>query len=194
MLQRAAAFGAMMDRRRRVCQFSDRPVPPELMQELVRTAGTVPSGAHKQPWTCCLESGPDLERRICEAAEQEEFESYNGRMPPGRRKDLAPLGPVWRKSFPGIAPYLVVVFERAYEVMAGGERKNQRVEESVGLARGLLLAAIQNPGPMNVLSRLLEPPENERPFLLRPVGYAAQPCEVPDIHRKTLENTLLHYP
>lgn len=89
----------------------------------------------------------------------------------------------------------MVVFERAYEVMAGGaKRKNYYVEESVGLACGLLLAAIQNPGPMNVLSRLLEPPENERPFLLRPVGYAAQPCEVPDIHRKTLENTLLHYP
>jgi iodotyrosine deiodinase len=174
------------------------------MQDLIRTASTAPSGAHKQPWTFCLVSGPELKRRIREAAEQEEFESYNGRMPPDWLEDLAPLGTDWRKPFLEIAPYLVVVFKRAYEVLPeGGKRKNYYVEESVGIACGLLLAAIQNaglvtlthtPSPMNFLSRLLDRPENERPFLLLPVGYAAEPCEVPDIHRKSLENVLLHYP
>ena len=124
-------------------------------------------------------------------------------MPPEWLEDLATLGTDWRKPFLEGAPFLVAVFKRAYEVTPkGGKRKNHYVEESVGLACGLLLAAIQNaglvtlthtPGPTNFLSRLLDRSVSERPFLLLPVGYATQPCEVPDIHRKTLENVLLHY-
>jgi nitroreductase len=135
--------------------------------------------------------------------EKEEQENYSGRMPPEWLEDLAPLGTDWRKEFLETAPCLIVVFKRAYERMPdGSRRKNYYVEESVGIACGFLLAAAQNaglvtlthtPSPMNFLARILERPENERPFLLIPVGYPAMDCTVPDLHRKKLEEVLVRY-
>lgn len=198
---RARDFFALMNKRRSVRHFSDHPVRLEVMEDLIRTASTAPSGAHKQPWTFCLVGDPELKRRIREAAEQEEQESYNGRMPPDWLEDLAPLGTDWQKPFLEVAPWLVVVFKRAYELKPDGtKRKNYYVEESVGIACGFLLAAIHNvglvslthtPSPMNFLARLLDRPENERPFLLLPVGYPAEGCMVPDLKRKNLDQVLL---
>ena len=199
----ASAFFQLMDRRRSVREFSDRAVPVEVVEDIVRTASTAPSGAHKQPWTFCVVGDPALKRQIREAAEKEEYESYNGRMPPEWLEDLAPIGTDWHKPFLEVAPWLIVVFKRAYELDPnGGRRKNYYVEESVGIACGFLLAAVHQaglaalthtPSPMNFLARLLDRPDNERPFLLMPVGYPAADCRVPDLQRKSLDRVLVRH-
>ncbi|MBL7939219.1 MAG: nitroreductase family protein [Flavobacteriales bacterium] len=203
MRDRAKRFHELLAGRRSVRHFSEEPVPIEVIEHLVRTAGTAPSGAHKQPWTFCVVTDPALKHAIRKAAEEEERASYEGRMPPEWLEDLAPLGTDWHKEFLDIAPCLIVVFKRAYEVMPdGSKRKNYYVEESVGIASGFLLAAARNaglvtlthtPSPMNFLARILQRPENERAFLLIPVGYPAADCEVPDLQRKTLDQVLVRY-
>jgi iodotyrosine deiodinase len=187
-----------------VRHFSSEPVPDEVVDNLIRAASTAPSGAHKQPWTFCVVKDPLLKHRIREAAEEEERENYNGRMPKEWLEDLAPLGTDWRKKFLDTAPCLVVVFKRIHEQRPdGSRRKNYYVEESVGIACGFLLAAARNaglvtlthtPSPMNFLARLLGRPENERAFLLIPIGHPAERCEVPDLGRKPLEEVLVRYP
>ena len=203
MLRRSEAFYELMNRRRSLRMFSDKPVPRELIENLIRTASTAPSGAHKQPWTFCAVSDPVLKAQIREAAEKEEFESYNGRMSEEWLKDLEPLGTDWHKPFLEIAPWLIVVFKKAYDLDEQGERqKCYYVNESVGLAAGFLLAAIHNaglvslthtPSPMNFLQKILKRPDNERPFLLIPVGYAAEDATVPDLVRKPLEQVSVFY-
>ncbi|MBK6775905.1 MAG: nitroreductase family protein [Flavobacteriales bacterium] len=203
-LLRAKLFFELLDGRRSVRHFSSEPVAEAVLDDLIRTASTAPSGAHKQPWTFCVVTDPALKHAIREAAEEEERESYNGRMPKEWLEDLAPLGTDWHKEFLDIAPCLIVVFKRAYERMPdGAKRKNYYVEESVGIACGFLLAAARSaglvtlthtPSPMNFLSKLLERPDNERAFLLIPVGYPAEHCEVPDLHRKPLEEVMVRYP
>ena len=202
-LLRAKRFFELMDGRRSVRHFSNEPVPDEVLDDLIRTASTAPSGAHKQPWTFCVVTDPAMKHAIREAAEEEERASYNGRMPKEWLEDLAPLGTDWHKEFLDIAPCLIVVFKRAYEAdPEGSRRKNYYVEESVGIACGFLLAAIRNaglvslthtPSPMNFLSKLLERPDNERAFLLIPVGYPAENCEVPDLRRKPLDEVMVRY-
>lgn len=201
--QVAAHFFTLLAGRRSVRHFSPEPVADEVIDNLVRAASTAPSGAHKQPWTFCVVTDPALKHAIREAAEEEERASYNGRMPKEWLEDLAPLGTDWHKEFLDIAPCLIVVFKRAYEPKPdGSKRKNYYVEESVGIACGFLLAAIRNaglvalthtPSPMNFLSKLLGRPENERAFLLLPVGHPAESCEVPDLVRKPLEQVLARY-
>ncbi|MCB0794061.1 MAG: nitroreductase family protein [Flavobacteriales bacterium] len=203
MLRRAVEFHQVMDRRRSVRHFSSDPVPPEVMHELVRVAGTAPSGAHKQPWTFCLVSDPVLKRKIREAAEEEEYTNYHGRMSEEWLKDLQAFGTDHHKPFLETAPYLVVVFKRVYEVMPDGtKRNNYYVNESVGLATGMLLAAAHlaglvtlthTPSPMNFLTEVLGRPANERPFLLIPIGYPATDCQVPDLERKPLDQILVTY-
>ncbi len=200
----AAHFSTLLAGRRSVRHFSPEPVADEVIDNLVRAASTAPSGAHKQPWTFCVVKDPAMKSAIRAAAEEEEKENYNGRMPKEWLEDLAPFGTDWHKEFLDIAPYLIVVFKRAYERMPdGSKRKNYYVEESVGIACGFLLAAIRNaglvslthtPSPMNFLSKLLERPDNERAFLLIPVGYPAEHCEVPDLRRKPLEEVMVRYP
>ncbi|MBL7980992.1 MAG: nitroreductase family protein [Flavobacteriales bacterium] len=200
---RAADFHALLDGRRSVRHFSPEPIADAVIDDLVRAASTAPSGAHKQPWTFCVVTDPALKKAIREAAEEEERENYSGRMTPEWLEDLAPLGTDWRKEFLEVAPCLIVVFKRAYETKPDGtRRKNYYVEESVGLASGFLLAAARNaglvtlthtPSPMNFLLRLLQRPENERPFLLIPIGYPAVDCEVPDLVRKPLEEVMVRY-
>lgn len=183
-------------RRRSVREFSDRPVPRTVIEQLLRIAGTAPSGANKQPWRFVVVTEPGLKRRIREAAEREERENYEHRMPDTWKNDLAPLGTDWHKPFLEIAPVLIIVFAASYDVVDGVHRKNYYVKESVGIACGFLIAAIHfaglvtlthTPSPMDFLGRILGRPENEKPFLLLPVGYPAEGACVPDIRRKGLE-------
>ena len=204
MHERARRFFELLDGRRSVRHFSSEPVADAVVDDLIRAASTAPSGAHKQPWTFCVVTDPAMKHRIREAAEEEERASYNGRMPKEWLEDLAPLGTDWHKEFLDTAPCLIVVFKRSYELMPdGSKRKNYYVEESVGIACGFLLAAARNaglatlthtPSPMNFLSKILRRPENERPFLLIPIGHPVVDCEVPDLHRKPLEHVLVRYP
>lgn len=193
---RARRLYETMDRRRTVRDFSDRPVAKEVIEAIIETASTAPSGAHKQPWTFCVISDPDMKTEIREAAEKEEFENYNGRMSDDWLEDLKKFGTDWKKPFLTTAPYLIVVFKKAYDLGENGEKeKNYYVNESVGLACGFLISAIHHvglvtvthtPSPMGFLQKILERPENERPFLLLPVGYPAKGAEVPVIERKAL--------
>lgn len=185
-------------RQRRTCRhFSAEPVDPAIITWALRTAATAPSGANMQPWHFSVVQDPDVKRQIRTAAEAEEHTSYHGRMPRAWLEDLAPLGTDEHKPFLEIAPYLIVVFAQSYRVMPDGEhRKNYYVQESVGLATGLLLAALHQaglatlthtPSPMDFLRRLLNRPDNERPFVLIPVGYPAPDCQVPTITKKPLD-------
>jgi nitroreductase len=210
MQKRSFEFYKWMDKRRTVRDFSDKSVPKEVIENIILTASTAPSGAHKQPWTFCVVSDPEIKKQIRTEAEKEEFESYNGRMPEEWLKDLRPLQTDWRKEFLEVAPYLIIVFKRSYETetKSDGDRQtlykhsNYYVTESCGIACGFLLAAIHHaglaalthtPSPMNFLSKVLNRPENEKPYLLIPVGYPAEECWVPDIKRKEIENISAWY-
>ncbi len=196
-LQRSQEYYQWLDTRRTVRDFSSRPVPRELIENLILAASTAPSGAHKQPWKFCAVSSPDIKSKIRKAAEKEEYESYNSRMSERWLKDLQPLGTDWHKPFLEIAPWLIIVFKKAFEVDEHNEKSNNYyVNESVGLAAGFLLTAIHNaglvalthtPSPMNFLVKILERPANERPFLLIPVGYPADEIYVPRLERRPLE-------
>ncbi|CAM2910810.1 nitroreductase family protein [Flavobacterium frigoris] len=203
MLERSISFYEAMDSRRSVREFSNRAVPREVIENLLKTASTAPSGAHKQPWTFCVVENPEIKKQIRIAAEEEEQQSYESRMSSDWLEDLKPLGTDWRKPFLETAPYLIIVFRRIYEFATDGKKKNNYyVQESVGIAAGFLLAAIHNaglvslthtPSPMNFLTKTLNRPENEKPFLLIPVGYPAEDCWVPDIQRKGLEDICVFY-
>jgi nitroreductase len=203
MLERTASFTDWMDKRRTCRDFSDRPIPKEVIEHIIMAASTAPSGAHKQPWTFCVVSDHGLKMQIRAAAEKEEKESYEGRMSEEWLKDLAPIGTDWQKPFLEIAPYLIIVFKRSYEVEINAHKhQNYYVTESVGLACGFLLAAIHHaglvalthtPSPMNFLTRIMNRPENEKPFLLIPVGYPAEECWVPDLKRKDLNEVVQFY-
>ena len=194
MTQRAQAFHQQMDQRRSVRDFSADPVPRSFIEQAIATASTAPSGAHRQPWKFVAVSDSEIKRQIRIAAEKEEYESYEGgRMPPEWLDALEPLGTDWRKPFLETVPWLVVVFE---ETHGPESQKNYYVKESVGIACGLFIAALHNmglvtlthtPSPMAFLSKILNRPSNERPFILFPVGYPAPDAQVPDIQRKPLD-------
>lgn len=180
--------------RRSIREFSDRPVPKSVIESLIMTGSTAPSGANKQPWTFCAVSNADMKHKIKEAAEAEERESYGGRMSDTWIHDLKPFGTNAHKPFLKIAPWLIIVFKRAYEFGPDDEKQNNYyVGESVGIACGMLISAIHQaglvtlthtPSPMNFLAKILERPKNERAFLLLPVGYPADKVYVPDIKKK----------
>ncbi len=194
---KAKSFYEWMDKRRTVREISDRPVSRELIEHLILAASTAPSGAHKQPWTFCAVSDADIKKKIREAAEKEEYDSYHGRMSERWLDDLKPIGTDWHKPFIENAPWLIILFKKVYEKGEEGQKvNNYYVNESVGIAAGMLIAAIHEaglvtlthtPSPMNFLSNILNRPENERPFLLLPVGYAEDEVYVPDLTRKPLE-------
>jgi len=201
-LQRSKEFYQFMDKRRTVRSISDEPVGKEVIENLIKTASTAPSGAHKQPWTFCAVSSSDIKSKIREAAEKEEYDSYHGRMSERWLKDLAPIGTDWNKEFLTKAPWLIVVFKKVYENTDGEKANNYYVNESVGIACGMLITAIHNaglvtlthtPSPMNFLTSILNRPENERPFLLLPVGYPEAETFVPDLKRKGLEDISVFY-
>ena len=198
LVKQSEAFYSYLNQRRSVREYADTPVPKEVIETLIKTAATAPSGAHKQPWTFCAVSNPALKTKIREAAEAEEKESYESRMSDRWKKDLEPLGTDMHKPFLEIAPWLIIVFKKVHDLGDEGEKlNNYYVNESVGIACGMLITAIHNaglvtlthtPSPMNFLAKLLNRPSNERAFLLLPVGYPKSPTYVPDIERKPLED------
>lgn len=185
-----------LNQRRSVRFFSDAPVPKAVIENLLKTAGTAPSGANKQPWHFVAVSNADIKKQIREAAEIEEKAFYEERATEEWLKDLAPIGTDWQKPFLEIAPWLIIIFKKTYDDTPEGRKKNYYVQESAGIACGFLIAAIHQaglatlthtPSPMNFLSEILQRPEDEKPFLLLPVGYAAADATVPNIARKPLK-------
>ena len=202
MIERSQSYFEWMNQRRTVRDISNRPVPKQVIEKLVMTASSAPSGAHKQPWTFCLVSDTKIKSKIRVAAEKEEYQSYNSRMSQEWLNDLKAFGTDWHKSFLEQAPWLIIVFKKVYDLDNGKKRTNYYVNESVGIACGLLIAAIHQaglvalthtPSPMNFLSEVLKRPENERPFLLIPVGYPDEEAYVPDLKRKPLEEVAVFY-
>lgn len=197
--QKADAFFELLNRRRTVREYSDAVVPFELIEKAILTAGTAPSGANMQPWRFVVVRDPETKRKIREAAEKEEHDSYHGRMSDKWLKRLSVLGTDEHKPFLEIAPYLIVVF-RINSVEENGETEpTYYSQESVGIAVGMLLAALHNaglatlthtPSPMKFLQEILGRPKNEIPYVLIPVGYPAEDAEVPDIKRKTLREIM----
>jgi nitroreductase len=199
--RRVQAFLESMRRRRSVREFSPEPVPRDLVDAAIAAAGTAPSGANRQPWRFVVVSEPELKRRIREAAEKEERAFYERRATPEWLRDLAPLGTDWRKPFLTTAPLLIAVFRVDHEPEHrpdGTERphKNYYVQESVGIAVGLLLTALHvaglatlthTPSPMGFLGRILDRPRQERAYVLIPVGYPAPGARVPDLGKKGLD-------
>ncbi len=182
-----------MENRRSVRHFSNRQVPLEAIENIIMTASSAPSGANKQPWKFIIVKDVELKRKIRIAAEKEEKEFYEKRAPQSWLKDLEGLGTNWQKEFLETAPYLIVVFKVLYEEDAELKRKHYYVNESVGIACGMLITAIHNaglvslthtPSPMEFLREILNRPKNEKPFLLVPVGYPADDTKVPYISKK----------
>jgi nitroreductase len=194
-MKRAQEFYTNLNQRRTVRDFSNEEVPFEIVEKAILTAGTAPSGANMQPWRFVVVRDKEIKRQIREAAEKEEFESYHGRMSEKWLRRLAQLGTDEHKPFLEIAPYLIVVF-RINSVTENGETEpTYYSQESVGIAVGMLLAALHNaglatlthtPSPMKFLQEILQRPKTEVPFVLIPVGYPAKGATVPDIKRKTL--------
>lgn len=201
--QRSRDFLASMKRRRTVREYSTETVPIELIHNAIITAGTAPSGANQQPWTFVAISNPELKRKIREAAEIEEKDSYENRMSDEWLEALAPLGTDWRKPHLEDAPYLIVIFKQAYGLREGGSKlKHYYVDESVGIAAGMLLASLHQaglatlthtPSPMKFLAEILQRPDNERAIMIIAVGYPADDAEVPDISKKSLDEIMVHF-
>jgi nitroreductase len=197
MRQRAADFRREMNRRRTVRDFSDRPVPREIIEECLLAAGTAPSGANLQPWQFVVVSDPRVKREIRIAAEQEEQEFYHRRAPQEWLDALAVIGTDEYKPFLESAPYLIVIFGNHHSVLPDGRRvKNYYVNESVGIATGFLIAAVHNaglvalthtPSPMGFLNDILYVPPDSKPFLILVVGFPRDDARVPQITKKSLE-------
>jgi iodotyrosine deiodinase len=203
MLNKSKNYYEWADKRRSVRHFSNKEIPIEVIENIIKTASTAPSGANKQPWTFCVVKSAEIKKEIRLAAEEEERKSYNERMSEEWLEDLKHLGTDANKPFLEIAPYLIVVFKRPYEIdVNGNKHQNYYVNESVGLASGMLISAIHNaglvtlthtPSPMRFLEKILKRPQNERAFLLLPVGYNTEDSYVPDIKRKSIDKVMKLY-
>jgi iodotyrosine deiodinase len=198
-LERSASFRQFLDRRRTVRTFSDEPVAREVVENILMAASTAPSGAHKQPWFFCAVQSAALKKRIRIAAEKEEYKSYTERMSEEWKKDLEKLKTNWEKPFLEQAPWLIAVFMKPYDLTGGEKRKNYYVKESVGLATGMLLTAAfhaglatltYTPSPMGFLAEVLERPQNEKPYMLIPMGFPSKDTVVPNLKRKTKEEVI----
>jgi len=198
-IKRAEEFYENLNNRRTVRDFSEKQVPFEIIEKAIQTAGTAPSGANMQPWRFVVVRSPKIKKKIREAAEREEFESYHKRMSEKWLKRLAPLGTDEHKPFLEIAPYLIVVFRITSIIENNESEPTYYSQESVGIAVGMLLAALHNaglatlthtPSPMKFLQEILGRPKTEVPFVLIPVGYPADEVKVPDIKRKPLEEIM----
>lgn len=197
MRQRISDFYADIDRRRTVRDFSNRPVPRDIIETALRAANTAPSGANLQPWHFAVVSGPETKKKIRLAAEVEEREFYEHRASKEWLKALQPLGTDEEKPFLETAPYLIAIFLQKYGALPDGTKvKHYYPTESTGIAAGMLITALHTaglatlthtPSPMKFLNEILGRPKNERPFLLLVVGYPAEDARVPDIQRKSLE-------
>lgn len=199
----ADSFYTFMNKRRSIRQFSDEWVDEKIIETIIKTAGTAPSGAHKQPWVFCAISNKDLKHKIRLLAEAEERQNYESRMGEAWKKDLEPFGTNAEKEFIDVAPWLIVVMRKPFDLEINGKKKkNYYVAESVGIAAGLLISAIHQaglvtlthtPSPMDFLAKILERPTNEKPFLLMPVGYPSKNAEIPDLQRKPIDEIAKYY-
>ena len=197
MQKRATDFYEDIKRRRTVRDFSDRPVPKEIIEKCLLSAGTAPNGANKQPWHFVVVTDREIKKKIREAAEKEEEAFYSGRAPDEWLEALAPLGTDASKPFLETAPYLIVIFAQSHELTTDNMKsKNYYVQESVGIATGILITAIHHaglaslthtPSPMGFLGKILKRPANERAYLILVVGYPEENAKVPDISKKSLE-------
>jgi nitroreductase len=201
-LQRSIDFRDTMSTRRSLRHFSDLPANRDAVLNCIKAGLSAPSGANKQPWSFCLIEQPEIKKAIRVAAEKEEYENYRSRMSDAWLKDLEPLGTDHQKPFLETAPFLVAVFKQVYALQGGEKYNHYYVNESVGLAVGIFIAALHHaglsclthtPSPMNFLGEILQRPSNERPYLLLPVGYPAEKATVPDIVRKPLDEVLFIY-
>ena len=196
LITRSATFREQLATRRSIRHFSTKEVPMEVINNVVMTASSAPSGANKEPWTFVIVKDPKIKRDIRIAAEKEEKAFYDHRAPDEWLADLEPLGTDWHKPFLEDAPFLIVVFKKIYGMEDDLQFKHYYVNESVGIASGFLLAAVHQaglvalthtPSPMGFLSKILKRPGNERAFLLIPVGYPSEDAEVPVLTKKTFE-------
>ncbi len=202
LINRSEEHFNYINERRTVRDFSTKTIPLVVIENIIKSASSAPSGAHKQPWTFCVVTNKELKSKIRVAAEAEEYKSYNERMPKEWLEDLSYLGTDWHKPFLEEAPVLIIVFKKKYDLQDGIKRSNYYVNESVGLACGFLLEAIHysglvalthTPSPMDFLIDLLKRPINEKPFLLIPVGYPAENTLVPDLKRKDSKDVIEYY-
>lgn len=190
-----------MDKRRSIRFFSNKAVPFEIIENIIKTASTAPSGAHIQPWTFVVVKDSLIKKEIRNAAEKEEKFSYETRMTEEWLRALTPIGTDWEKPFLETVPYLIIVFKQRYGFNEDGSKKTHYyVNESVGIAVGFLISAIHNaglctlthtPSPMKFLSKILDRPENEVPFILLPVGYPSEDATVPNLSRKSLDQVMV---
>lgn len=197
MKTRATEFNSKMQARRTIRDFSDRQVPIEIIEECLRAAGSAPSGANRQPWHFAVVSNSDIKHKIRQEAELEEEEFYQNRAPQDWLDALAPLGTDAEKPFLERAPYLIVIFAQKFEIGADGKKaKNYYTTESVGIATGLLIAALHTaglatlthtPSPMKFLNQILNRPATEKPLMVLVVGYPESGARVPNITRKSLQ-------
>ncbi len=197
MLERAVAFREEIVRRRSVREFSSEPLPDGVLEQCLLAAGSAPSGANQQPWTFVVVSDREVKRRIRLAAEEEERAFYATRASAEWLAALAALGTDWNKPFLETAPALIAVFRQAYSLEQGVKHDHYYTQESVGIAVGFLLAALHHaglatlthtPSPMGFLTQILGRPQNEKPYVLIPVGFPSSDCRVPDIRRKALDD------
>lgn len=200
MGERARSYLELMQSRRSIRFFSSDPVDRSFIEQAIMTASTAPSGANRQPWTFVAVSDADTKRKIRVAAEKEEKESYQGRMPQDWIDALAHLGTDWHKAFLEHVPWIVVCFAQLWEPDGENKKKNYYVSESCGIACGMFIAAVHNmglatlthtPSPMGFLSEVLDRPKHERPYMLFPVGYPANDCEVPSIDKKKEDEVIV---
>ena len=206
--RRVLEFMTRIRRRRTVRAFSPAPVPIEIIEAAIQTAGSAPSGANQQPWRFVVVSNPEIKTQLRAAAEAEERYNYEKRFPDEWLEALRPLGTDWHKEFLEVAPHVIVVFRENYGLAINDDGKPNHIKhyyvmESVGIAVGFLLAALHwaglatlthTPSPMGFLNRILERPGNEKPYVVIPVGYPADDAEVPDIPRKPLDEIMIRMP
>ena len=198
MQQRSKNFHKSIQQRRTIRDFSDKPVPEEIIVNCLKSAGTAPSGANRQPWHFSVVSDMEIKKQIRKAAEEEEKKFYSGRAPDEWLEALEPLGTDENKPFLEVAPYLIVIFSEAYGLDDKGNKiKNYYVPESVGIATGILITALHNaglvtlthtPSPMNFLREILGRGENERAFLILVTGFPSKNVTIPNIQKKKLED------
>ncbi len=202
LLQRSRLFLELIKKRRTVREFSDEPVPEEVIRNCIEAAGTAPSGAHMQPWHFVVVRDPDIKKQIRLAAEKEERINYEMRYSDEMKKDIEKLETNFEKPFLEHAPVLIAVFKESYRIENHIRRKNYYVNESVGIATGFLITALHyaglvclphTPSPMRFLNEILHRPGNESPTVVLPVGYPSENTRVPDLNRKPLSQIMSEF-
>lgn len=190
-------FKKEMEGRRSVREFSKREVSQKIIEDVISIAASAPSGANKEPWFFSIIKDNKIKKKIRLAAEKEEKSFYTHRAPQSWLDDLNKFGTDWNKEFLEDAPYVIVVFKQIYDLKNGKRFKNYYVNESVGIACGFLLAAIHKaglvalthtPSPMGFLEKICSRPDNERAFLLIPVGLPSPKARVPVLDKKTFND------